>query len=217
MTAPDVSREVSPPADAETPDGLGALVRRAPGLVALIAFAVVGLGISIYLTTVHYAKVAPVCTTTSLINCQAVTSSKYSVVPGTDLPITVPGMLWFLVVGGLAGYALARIVRGQAEPPRLRLALLLWGALGLAFVLYLVYAEIVLLGQICEWCTVVHLLTLATFLVALRRYRVASDGPAYAARSIPEPRRGHPGQRGNVPRPHMATTRRAAARARNRR
>jgi uncharacterized membrane protein len=44
-----------------------------------------------------------------------------------------------------------------------------WAALGVLFVLYLVFVEIVLLHQICEWCTAVHLLVLATFVVALRR------------------------------------------------
>src|SRR6185437_5059799 len=41
----------------------------------------------------------------------------------------------------------------------------------MAFVLYLVYAEIVLLHTLCEWCTVVHLLTFATFLLALNRWQ----------------------------------------------
>jgi hypothetical protein len=41
----------------------------------------------------------------------------------------------------------------------------------MAFVLYLVYAEIVLLHTLCEWCTVVHVLTFATFLLALQRWQ----------------------------------------------
>jgi hypothetical protein len=53
----------------------------------------------------------------------------------------------------------------------LRQAHLLWSALGMLFVLYLVYAEIVALHSLCEWCTVVHLLTFATFLLALNRWQ----------------------------------------------
>jgi uncharacterized membrane protein len=45
---------------------------------------------------------------------------------------------------------------------------LVWGrmalaAIGVAFVLYLVYAELFLLNAICLWCTVVHVVTLALF------------------------------------------------------
>src|SRR5262249_24227889 len=142
--------------------------------VAIALMAVAGLAISIYLTTVHYAGVPLVCTNAGTINCSAVTTSKYSVVPGTTLPITIPGMLWFVVSGGLAIFALARRWRQRPEPGRLRLFQLLWGGAGLAFVLYLVYAEIVLIHNICEWCTVVHVLTFFTLLVALYRFQQAT-------------------------------------------
>jgi uncharacterized membrane protein len=36
-------------------------------------------------------------------------------------------------------------------------------------VFYLVYAELVKLHKICEWCTAVHILTALTFFVALYR------------------------------------------------
>ena len=151
--------------------------------MAITVMAIAGLAISIYLTTVHYAGVPLVCNTTGVINCSAVTTSQYSVVPGTKLPITIPGMLWFVVSGGLAIYALVLRRQRRIEPERLRLMQLLWSGVGLLFVLYLVYAEIVLLHNICEWCTVVHVLTLATFLVVLYRFQ---QGPAVAA---PAPRR----------------------------
>jgi uncharacterized membrane protein len=162
-------------------------VRQAPDLAAVILMAVAGLGISVYLTTVHYAKVPLYCNTTGIINCAAVTTSRYSVVPFTQIPITIPGMLWFVVSGGLAVVALAAMARGEVEPARLRLAHVAWGALGLLFVLYLVYAEIVVLHQICEWCTVVHLLTLATFLVVANRWQHA---PAPSRPAAPGRRAG---------------------------
>jgi uncharacterized membrane protein len=135
------------------------------GSAAVVAFAALGFAVALYLTTVHYADVAPVCAAVgSAVDCSAVTQSTWSVVPGTALPVTVPGMLWFAVSGGLAVAAL----RG-GDSPRLRRAQLAWCGAGLAGVLYFVYAELVLLHRICEWCTVVHLLVLATFLVALVR------------------------------------------------
>jgi hypothetical protein len=52
------------------------LARQQIGLTALALIAVVGLGISVYLTIVHYdSGVKLVCNTTGLINCQSVTSS----------------------------------------------------------------------------------------------------------------------------------------------
>jgi uncharacterized membrane protein len=147
------------------------LTRQAPGLVAIGGMAVAGIGILAYLTTVHYANVPLLCPTTGLINCAQVTSSAYSVVPGTAIPITIPGMLWFVVSGGLAVAALRSLWRGQAEPARLRVAQLVWSALGLLVALYLVYAELVVLRKICEWCTVAHVLIFATLLVALVRWQ----------------------------------------------
>lgn len=160
-------------ASTETPiNRLLALARQQPGLTALLLMAVAGLGVSIYLTIVHYdSAVQLVCNTTGLINCQDVTTSAYSVIPGTTIPITIPGMLWFVVSGGLAVWALVALARDAMEPARARLAQLVWSAGGLAFVLYLVFAEIALVQKLCEWCTVIHLLTLATFLIALVRWQ----------------------------------------------
>jgi uncharacterized membrane protein len=155
---------------------LGALVRHQPLLVAMVAIALVGVGISIYLTTIHYAHVAPACTVNGIINCSSVLKSRFSTVPGTTVPITIPGMVWFLVSGTLAMTGLVRIWRGQDEPERLRLYQLVWAAGGMLFVLYLVYAEIVQLHNICEWCTGVHILTLATFILAW--YRFTADSRA---------------------------------------
>jgi len=156
----------------ETGARLLLLVQRAPGLVAMLLMALLGLGISIYLTVIHYQGVGVAfCSTTGVVNCNLVTSSGNSVLFGSKFPITIPGMIWFIVSGGMALIALLAIWRNRREPARLRGAHLLWGIMGMAFVLYLVYAEIVLLHTLCEWCTVVHLLTFATFLLTLNRWQ----------------------------------------------
>ena len=82
-----------PPVRVEEPqDDLYAGAARGAGAGAwfLLGAAVVGLGISTYLTTLHYAGVAPICTTNGFINCGSVLKSSYSVVPGTSIPVTVP-------------------------------------------------------------------------------------------------------------------------------
>jgi uncharacterized membrane protein len=155
---------------------LTALIRAAPSCAALVLMALIGMGISIYLTTVHYAHVPLYCSASgSVIDCSAVTTSSYSVVPGTNVPITVPGMLWFLVSGALALVAWREQVRVGAASARVLIAHALWGGIGMIFVLYLVYAELVKLHKICEWCTTVHVLTLLTFLVALYRLQQLPD------------------------------------------
>ena len=64
---------------------------RARALPALLlALALIGLAIAIYLTVAHYQNTALACANTALINCEAVTHSSYSLVPGTSIPITVP-------------------------------------------------------------------------------------------------------------------------------
>jgi uncharacterized membrane protein len=151
-----------------------ALIRPAPLAAAVFVLALAGLGISIYLTVEHYRGVAPVCTVGGAFDCAKVTSSAFSVIPGTPMPITIPGMLWFIVSGGFAAAMVWYTAREQREPSRLRLWFVLWAGAGLAFVLYLVYAEIVQLRTLCAWCTGVHVLTLVIFLLALRLWQ---DGP----------------------------------------
>ena len=146
------------------------------GALSLAGMGLAGLGISAYLTTVHYAQVPLLCTTGGVVDCAAVTSSTYSVVPGTTIPVTAPGMLWFAVSAVLAVLAVVAARRERDEPCWLRTVHVLWCVAGLAVVLYLVYAEISL-RRICEWCTAVHLLVLASLLVTIARWQTAHALP----------------------------------------
>jgi uncharacterized membrane protein len=165
--AEDALRRVQ--AQDRTRGPMQAFLFEAPSLAALVVMAVIGLGISIYLTTVHYASAPLVCSAGGIVNCAEVTRSSYSLVPGTNLPITIPGMLWFVASAALAIAAWLTRAREDELPYRIWLAQVAWGAAGLIAVLYLVYAELVKLHAICEWCTGVHILTLLSFLVALFR------------------------------------------------
>jgi uncharacterized membrane protein len=132
--------------------------------------AVAGLGTSAYLTMTHYQALPLACTTGGLVDCALVTQSRYGVVPGTALPISVPGLAFFAV--GLALALLAARARGRQLAV---LALLAgWCAGGLLVVLYLVYVELVLVRRICEWCTATHALVLLMLLVALSRLQAAA-------------------------------------------
>ena len=182
----------SPPMPSDLEDA--GLDLPAPGrlpfdLIAIVVMAVIGLGISIYLTTVHYANAPLVCSAGGIVNCAEVTRSSYSVVPGTNIPVTIPGMLWFFVSASLALLSwqiqsgrtslLARfgVAGDERLPLRLGLALFAWCVCGLAAVFYLIYGE-TKLHKICEWCTGVHILTAITFFIALYRLLAMIDSQA---------------------------------------
>jgi uncharacterized membrane protein len=122
-----------------------------PALAAGLA----GLGISIYLTAVHYAGVPLACPANGTINCEAVLSSRYAVIAGTGVPTAAAGIVWFAV-------SMLLWIRPAG---RIQLA---WSIAGLAAVLSLVFVEIVLVGSICIWCTAAHVLVLLIFLIALQ-------------------------------------------------
>ena len=122
-------------------------------LLALAA-GVAGLGVSIYLTAVHYAGVPLACPSTGTINCEAVLSSRYAVIAGTSVPTSAAGIVWFAVSALLWSRPFGWIQ-------------LAWSALGLVTALFLVYVEIVQLGAICIWCTAAHILVLVIFLIAV--------------------------------------------------
>lgn len=136
--------------------------------LAGLVLAAAGLAVCAYLTVAHYATVPLACVTVGAVDCGAVTSSGFSLVPGTVIPITIPGLLWFGT-----SFAAFWLESGESEPEWLPLAHFGLAAAGVVVVLYLVYAEIVVINRICEWCTIVHLLVLGTFLIALRRLQTA--------------------------------------------
>src|SRR5215469_14521395 len=138
-------------------------LQRSGSQVLLLVLSLVGVGIAIYLTLVHYENAPLVCSDNGLINCARVLSSSYSVVPGTSVPITLPGLGWSVVSAALAAFALY----GGAGRRWIGLTQFAWALLGLLSILYLVYVEIVRLRTICAWCTGFHVLVLLTFLVTV--------------------------------------------------
>ena len=141
----------------------------------LLVFAFVGVGIALYLTTVHYAQVPLLCSAQGLVNCERVTSSSYSVIPGTTLPITLPGLAWFILS------ALLAVLGIRSDQRWIRQTQLAWSILGMLTVLYLVYVEIVILHTLCLWCTGVHLLVFGSLLVLIVEYALTGQGVEQAA------------------------------------
>lgn len=137
------------------------IIQQSKALLFLVLCSLATVGIAIYLTSVHYENVPLVCSEKGLVDCAKVLSSSYSVVPGTSIPISVPGLLWGLVSASLAVFAL------RTERRWIPVAQFAWALIGMLTVLYLVYVEIVRLHTICAWCTAMHVLILLMFLVTI--------------------------------------------------
>ena len=138
-------------------------LRRFGGQIALLALAVIGIAISIYLTAVHYSNAPLICSSSGVVNCERVITSIYSYVPLTTLPISVAGLLWFVVFGALA-------LAGWLIQSRQRLFLLgevVWAAVGMLTVFYLLYVEFVRLHAICVWCTSLHVIIFIMLLLSV--------------------------------------------------
>jgi uncharacterized membrane protein len=121
----------------------------------------VGLADSIYLTIEHYsASSSLACPDNGAINCVKVTTSSYSEVLG--VPVALLGLLYYVGMSALCLPVVWR--RAPAWVGRLRLA---GAAAGVAFILYLVWAELFKIDAICLWCTLVHVVTVVLFAVVV--------------------------------------------------
>jgi uncharacterized membrane protein len=113
------------------------------------------------LTYAHFTSAAVLsCPTHGFINCGLVTTSKYSHPLG--VPVAVAGLVW-----SLGMLAICSPWAYRATSPwwgRLRIAGVIAGVLS---VFYLLWAELIKLHHLCEYCTGVHVLTLVLFFVVL--------------------------------------------------
>jgi uncharacterized membrane protein len=139
--------------------------RRSIGQLIFLIASIVGMAIAVYLILVHYDQqnVPLVCSTRGFVDCENVLNSSYSMVPGTAIPISLPGLLWFLIAAVMAFYAL----RGRSSLQWLLLSEVVWCVLGMLTAFYLVYVELVRLHTLCAWCTALHVLILTLFITSI--------------------------------------------------
>lgn len=152
-TRPRVARR---PAQRDAGDQPGLdIARIAPLLFATLA--IVGLGISAYLTATHYADKPIVCA--GLGQCDYVNSSEYASVAG--IPVSVLGILAY---SGLLGTALVWAFRPRSE----FLPVAYWGMAlaGAGYAGYLTYVELDILHAICVWCVVSAVVLTLSLLLA---------------------------------------------------
>jgi uncharacterized membrane protein len=128
------------------------------------ALSLAGLGISIYLTIQHFAKLPLSCPTHGFINCEKVTTSAESYFPPFSgwphLPVAFLGLCFYAVVAVMNAPPLWRSEVRAVHAARFGLM-----CLGMGFALYLVSAEFLIINNICLWCSSVHLITFVLFVL----------------------------------------------------
>jgi uncharacterized membrane protein len=132
--------------------------------VASFVLAILGLAISAYETYAHFnGSHLAGCPTggNGTFNCTAVITSPQSMVFGV-IPVAVLGLAFYVVAVPLFSPWAWRMQRREVH--LLRLASMV---VGMGFVMYLIYAELYQVGDICEYCTGVHIVTFLLFCITL--------------------------------------------------
>ena len=129
--------------------------------IATFVLALAGLGVSIYLTIAHFTESALAgCSESGLVNCTKVTTSPQSYVFG--IPVAVLGLAFYLFAVAIMSPWAWRAARREIH--LVRIASLV---VGIGFVLYLIYAELFIIGSICLYCTSVHAITFVLFVLTV--------------------------------------------------
>ena len=149
--------------DAAAPSGPAVWLQLTTFVLALA-----GLGVSVYLTIAHFTESALIgCSESGLVNCTKVTTSPQSYVFG--IPVAVLGLAFYVFAVAIMSPWAWQAARREIH--LLRIASLV---VGIGFVLYLIYAELFIIGSICLYCTSVHAITFVLFVLTM--FAVAAWG-----------------------------------------
>jgi len=135
--------------------------------------ALAGLGVSIYLTIAHFTEstLAGCSETSGLVNCTKVTTSPESYVFG--IPVAVLGLAFYVFAVAIMSPWAWRSARREVHLVRLASMVV-----GIGFVVYLLYAELFIIGSICLYCTSVHVITFVLFVLTMFAAAAWGLGPA---------------------------------------
>jgi uncharacterized membrane protein len=132
--------------------------------IAIAVLAAVGAAIAGYLTYVHYAHVAPICTTGG---CEKVQTSRYSEL--ASVPVAVLGLMTYVVLFVLAW------IRGELAA----FATTVIALIGVAFSGYLLWAQLDPIDAICLWCLGNDMvITAIAILAVVRLFREEAPEPS---------------------------------------
>lgn len=117
-------------------------------------------------STVHVTLIealitcSALCELGSVVSCSVVNKSAYSEL--FNVPVAVFGVLWHLAF-------LFMLAKARTAAFYWVTAIFVWCLAGVGFVIYLLYAEWIL-RTICPFCTIIHVLNLASMWYAWRLY-----------------------------------------------
>lgn len=124
--------------------------------------ALIGLGLSAYLTVAHYEGTQVLaCVDHGVINCAEVTTSPQSMFLG--FPVAVLGLCQYAAMTVLCSPWVWKLRWRAVHALRLLL-----GLVGIAMVLWLFSAELLIIGAFCLYCSGVHIVTLAMVIILSR-------------------------------------------------
>jgi uncharacterized membrane protein len=123
-----------------------------------LALSVLGLADSGYQTLTKLSDTGLVGCSASGDPCVLVQNSSQAYIFG--IPVAVFGLVFYVFMVGICLPQAWRSAR-----PLVRRARLASVVIGMVFVLYLIYAELVEIGQLCPYCTSVHIITFLLFSV----------------------------------------------------
>jgi uncharacterized membrane protein len=143
--------------------------RARAGALTSFAFALVGLGVSIYLTIEHFnSSVTLACPESAAVNCVKVTSSRWSHIG--PVPVALLGLVFFAAMSVACSPPAWRIHRLDA-------ARIASAVVGVVSVLYFLWAELFKIDAICLWCTVVHVCAVGLLASVLWQIVSRADPP----------------------------------------
>jgi uncharacterized membrane protein len=140
----------------------------------MLVLNVIGIGVAIYLTYVHYSGTRPACSLGA--SCLKVQTSQWSKVGG--VPVALIGLIGYIAI-------FASLLAPDREETRL--ATLGMTLIGTAFSGYLTYRELFSIHAICEWCASSAVIMTLLFIGAVIRYLAgplpAETGPPVASQA----------------------------------
>lgn len=131
----------------------------------MIVLAVIGLGVAIYLTYVHYAGIKPACTAGE--SCVKVQTSVWSKVDG--VPVALLGLIGYVFI-------LGSLLAPDREETRI--ATLGLTVIGVGFSAYLTYRELFSIHAVCEWCASSAVILTLLLIGSITRYLLGDPLPA---------------------------------------
>ncbi len=135
-------------------------------LLALLGFADSG-----YQVYTHFSGTGLLGCSAAADACVVDQNSQYAWIFG--VPVAVCGAVFYAFM-----IVICSPPAWRSQLPAVRLTRLAAVVIGMVFVLYLLYREVISLGRICPWCTSVHVITFCLFVLLI--YEAAGVG----ARSV---------------------------------